>query len=163
MFKILFSILFLLHISLSTGIMYSMPVDVTPDQPAMPDTAAPAMPSTAAPAMPDTAASPAPSTEMPAQAQPAAPYEEVKSEQLGEFEVKEDLSEIIKNVDPKIIILIRKSNEINKQINEITTDIQNMRDNLFNKFTDTNSMLEAFYQKIGFECGKIKESFKEDK
>ncbi len=110
---------------------------------------APGMPTPPAPGMP---------TPPPAEATPSpamATAEEVKSEKLGEFEIKEDLPDITKNVDPKIITLIQKANELSKQVNEI----------IFSLFVkeipkDINNMLDTFYQKASFDWGKSKESLK---
>jgi hypothetical protein len=126
-------------------------------------TPAPGMPTTPTPA-PGMPTTPTPAPGMPATPpQPTGPSEEVAPEQLGEFEVKEDLPDITKNVDPKVITLIQKANELSKQINEIATDMQNMRDDLFNKFTDINNTLDTFYQKTSSDWGKARESLKEIK
>lgn len=175
MFKILFSIIFSLCIfSLTEREILCMPgaeeeaVEAAPSDDAVPVAPEPtAAPAQATPASPQPATPPSsepqPAAGTPEQAQPATPAEEVKPEKLGEFEIQEDLPSTIKNIDPKVIELIRKSNDISKQINEIITDIQNMQNNMFDKFSEANNSLDTFYQKIGFEWGKMKESLKEDK
>ena len=179
MSKFLFSTYFHLFIFISTlNILYSMPGTEQADQmpsdeiPSEEISIAPMSEESPTPTIPGSIPTipgsmptiPVPSADtQPSQTQPSIPSEEVKTEQLGDFEIKEDLSSIIKNTNPDIVNLIRKANDLSKQINEVTTDIQKIKDALFNKFTETNNMLDNFYQKIGFECGKMKESLKEEK
>lgn len=89
--------------------------------------------------------------------------EEIKPEQLGEFQLDENQSEIVKDKDPIIRKLVNKSNELSKQINDIAKQINETHDKAFNKFSEINNLLDAFYQKIGFESGRAKELLKEQK
>lgn len=98
-------------------------------------------------------------------AQPVAAEttEEVKAEQLGEFKIDDSQLEVMKGTDSNIRILINKSNELSKKINDIAKQINDIRDKAFNKFSEINNSLDAFYQKIGFESGRAKELLKEQK
>lgn len=98
-----------------------------------------------------------------AQVAPTATTEEVKTEQLGEFQIDEHQSEVMKGKDSNIRNLINKSNELSKKINDVAKQINEIRDKAFNKFSDINNSLDAFYQKVGFESGRAKELLKEQK
>ncbi|KKQ11710.1 MAG: hypothetical protein WCS92_04740 [Candidatus Babeliales bacterium] len=98
-----------------------------------------------------------------AQPATAATTEEVKSEQLGEFQIDENQPEVMKGKDSNIRNLINKSNELSKKINDVAKQINEIRDKAFNKFSDINNSLDAFYQKVGFESGRAKELLKEQK
>ena len=97
------------------------------------------------------------------QPQAAPPAEEVKPEQLGEFQLSEDQPEIMKDDDPNFRNLVKKSNELNKQIGAVVGKIKEIHDNVFNKFSAINNSLDEFYQKIGFESGRVHELLKEEK
>jgi hypothetical protein len=96
-------------------------------------------------------------------AQPTAPADNIKPEQLGEFEVKEDQPPLTQNQDAEIRKLINKSNELSKQINDIVNKINEIRDKAFNTFSTLNDSVDAFYQKMGSEFGKTKELLTEQK
>ncbi len=163
---------------LVTARLFSMPgtdtVPVQPDTSAQPD--ASAQP-TGMPTQPDASAQPTgmpgpsadASAQMPAQP-PAVPQpqaapaaDEVKPEQLGEFQLDENQPDIMKDKDKNIRNLVKKSNELSKQIAAIADKIKEMRDNVFDKFSGINSSLDDFYQKIGFESGRVRELLKEEK
>jgi peptidoglycan hydrolase CwlO-like protein len=98
-----------------------------------------------------------------AAAQPTTPTDNIKPEQLGEFEVKEDQPPLAQNQDAEIRKLVNKSNELSKQINDIATKINEIRDKAFNTFSTLNDSIDAFYQKMGSEFGKTKELLTEQK
>jgi peptidoglycan hydrolase CwlO-like protein len=96
-------------------------------------------------------------------AQPTAATDNIKPEQLGEFEVKEDQPPLAQNQDAAIRKLVNKSNELSKQINDIVNKINEFRDKAFNTFSTLNDSVDAFYQKMGSELGKTKELLTEQK
>jgi uncharacterized protein YdcH (DUF465 family) len=148
---------------------YAQPVGM----PVQPDTSAqpmgmPAQPDTSAqpvgmPAQPDASAQMTGQPPAGPQPQAAPPAEEVKPEQLGEFQLSENQPEIMQDKDPNFRNLVKKSNELNKQIGAVVGKIKEIRDNVFNKFSAITSSLDEFYQKIGFESGRVHELLKEEK
>jgi hypothetical protein len=100
----------------------------------------------------------------PGDAAPASqPAEEVKPEQLGEFKIDENQPEIMQDKDLNIRNLVNKSNELSKNINDTAKQISEIRDKAFNKFSEINNALDTFFQKVGFESGRVKELLKEQK
>ena len=163
--KILFGASFFMTVWL-----FSMPESAempseTPAQSTEMPTEVPAQPTAEMPDQAPTqpAAAPMPGEVAPTVQPAAATTEEVKSEQLGEFQIDENQPEVMKGKDSNIRNLINKSNELSKKINDVAKQINEIRDKAFNKFSDINNSLDAFYQKVGFESGRAKELLKEQK
>lgn len=146
--------------------LLSMPesTEMPTEIPAQPTTETLAQPTAEMPAQPTTVQQPSevmPSTQPTAATVTTA--EEIKPEQLGEFQLDENQPEIVKDKDPNIRKLVNKSNELSKQINDIAKQINETHDKAFNRFSEINNLLDAFYQKIGFESGRAQELLKEQK
>jgi hypothetical protein len=91
------------------------------------------------------------------------PTDNIKPEQLGEFEVKEDQPPLAQTQDTEIRKLLNKYNELSKQINTVVDEIKDIRDKAYNLFSTTNNSASDFLEKIGSDFGKTKELLTEQK
>lgn len=71
------------------------------------------------------------------------------------IELNEGQSDIIKNDDPKIVECSKKASQLADRLKNLADKLKEIADKTNQEFTRINSLLDDFYQKIGFEEGKL--------
>lgn len=110
-------------------------------------------PTTGMPPAQDQASSSAPVSQ-----EPPATYDQLKWP--DSIELNEDQGDIVKSDDPNVIALSKKASQLSDQLKEITNKIKAVTDKVNQDMTRINGVLDAFYQKVGFDEGKAKAMLK---
>jgi small-conductance mechanosensitive channel len=92
-----------------------------------------------------------------AQAQPQAPQQQATYDQLkwpDSIELSEGQGDVVKTDDPKVVAFSKKASQLADQLKDIASKIKEATDKVNQEMTRINAMLDAFYQKVGFDEGR---------
>lgn len=100
---------------------------------------------------------PQPATPSPDSSQPAT-YDQLKWP--DSIELTEGQGDVVKSDDPKIVALSKKASQLADQLKDLANKIKETADKVNQEFTRVNGVLDDFYQRIGFDEGKVKAMLK---